>query len=297
MKFTIKDFRKRFPNDDACLDELMHKRFGDVAHCPDCKKETNFYRVKKRKCYQCQWCGYQISPTAGTIFHKSRTPLTDWFYVMYLMTATRSGVSAKEIERQLGVTYKCAWRMCHQVRQAMNERPIKLKGDVELDETYMGGKKKGTRGRGAKGKTPVFGAVEREGKLDASVVEDCKAKTLMPIVQETVEVGSNVMTDEFRSYGKLARFGYNHEHVCHSAKEYVRGIVHTNSLEGFWSQLKRGISGTHIWVSQKHLQRYINEFAFRYNQRAGDAPMFDRLFLNLVRLSPAERRSLLCDVG
>lgn len=285
MKFTIKDFKKRFPNDEACLDELMLKRFGSVSNCPDCKKQTNFHKVKKRKCYECQWCGYQISPTADTIFHKSSTPLTEWFYVMYLMTATRSGVSAKEVERQLGVTYKTAWRMCHQIRKAMNEDREKLKGQVELDETYVGGKKRGKRGRGADGKTPVFGAVEREGKLEAKVVENCKSKTLMPIIKKTVEEGSDLMTDEFKSYNKLSKLGYNHKRVSHSAKEYVNGMAHTNSIEGFWSQLKRGISGTHIWVSKKHLQNYVNEFSFRYNQRGESVPMFDRLFQNLVRLS------------
>lgn len=285
MKFTIKDFRKRFPNDDSCLEELMQKRFGDTPTCTDCKRRTNFHRVKSRKCYECQWCGFQVSPTAGTIFHKSPTPLTDWFYIMYLMTATRSGVSAKEVQRQLGVTYKCAWRICHQIRKAMNERPMKLKGTVELDETYVGGKGRGKRGRGALGKTPVFGAVEREGKLDATVVENCKAVTLMPIIQATIEQGSNLLTDEFKTYNRLERLGYGHESVCHSTKEYVRGIVHTNSLEGFWSQLKRSISGTHVWVSKKHLQNYVNEFAFRYNQREAITPMFDRLFQNLVRLS------------
>lgn len=285
MKFTIKEFRMRFPNDGACLEELMQKRFGKASVCPECKKNTNFHRVKNRKCYECQWCGYQIYPTAGTIFHKSPTPLTDWFYVMYLMTATRSGVSAKEVERQLGVTYKCAWRMCHQIRKAMNEKP-KLSGDVELDETYVGGKgKNNKRGRGAENKTPVFGALQRKGKVNAKVVENCKSVTLLPLILETVSKISNIMTDEFLSYNKLSTLGYNHEKVCHSAKEYVRGKVHTNSLEGFWSQLKRSISGTHIWVSPKHLQHYVDEFAFRYNQRDESTIMFDRLIQNLVRLS------------
>ena len=128
IKFTIKDFKKRFPNDDACLAELMKDRYGSVSICTDCNKETTFHRVKNRRCYECQWCGFQIHPTANTIFHKSRTPLTDWFYIMYLMTATRSGVSAKEVERQLGVTYKTAWRMCHQIRKAMSDNPT-LKGE------------------------------------------------------------------------------------------------------------------------------------------------------------------------
>ena len=283
IKFTIKDFRKRFPDDASCLEELMQNRYGNVSLCTDCNKETIFHRVKSRKCYECQWCGFQIHPTANTIFHKSRTPLTDWFYVMYLMTATRSGVSAKEVERQLGVTYKTAWRMCHQIRKAMSEKPT-LKGDVELDETYVGGRGgNNKRGRGAENKTPVFGAVERKGNLKASVVPNVQTKTIQPIINEIVEKGTNIMTDEYNIYNSVRKNGYSHEVVQHGIKEYVRGNVHTNNIEGFWSQLKRGIRGTHVSVSPKHLQKYVNEFAFRYNQRTETIPMFDRLLHNLVK--------------
>lgn len=263
----------------------MNKRFGAKTHCSFRDKPTRYYKVKGRKCYECQWCSEQIYPTAGTIFHKSKTPLVDWFYVMYLMTATRSGVSAKEVQRQLGVTYKCAWRMCHQIRKAMSEKP-KLKGRVELDETYVGGKgRNNKRGRGAENKTPVFGMVERKGKISASVVENVKTTTIQPIINESIEKGSAIMTDEFPIYNQLQKNGYSRQVVRHSTKEYVRGIVHTNNIEGFWFQLKRGVSGTHVWVSKKYLQNYVNEFAFRYNQRATSSPMFDRLLQNLVLLS------------
>lgn len=284
MKFTIKDFRKRFPNDDTCLEELMISRFGKTGICPSCEKQTKFHRVKSKKVYECQWCGHQISPTAGTIFHKSSTPLTDWFYVMYLMTATRNGVSAKEVERQLGVTYKCAWRICNKIRQVMNEKPV-LKTEVELDETYVGGKRSGTRGRGAYGKSIVFGAVERGGNLNGYVVKNAKANTLMPIINNTVMPGTLIYTDEFRTYRRLTGNNFPHKTVQHGLKQWACGDAHTNNIEGFWSQLKRGILGTHIWVSEKHLQHYVDEFAFRYNQRASEIPMFDRLFQNLVRLS------------
>ncbi len=129
MKFTINDFHKRFPDNDSCLHELMVQRYGDHTTCPECEKESRFHRVKGRRCYECQWCGYQVYPTKGTVFEKSTTPLSDWFYVIYLMTATRYGVSAKEVERQLGVTYKTAWRMCHKVRELMgSSSPDKLSG-------------------------------------------------------------------------------------------------------------------------------------------------------------------------
>lgn len=160
MKFTIKQFRAKYTTDDACLDEIMRLRFGDKVSCPSCKKASKFHRVRNRRCYECQWCGHQLYPTQGTVFEKTTTPLSDWFYVIYLMTATRSGVSAKEVQRQLGVTYKCAWRICHQVRKLMGlSSSSKMDGHIEMDETYVGGKprRKGIskRGKGTN-KTPVF---------------------------------------------------------------------------------------------------------------------------------------------
>jgi len=282
-KFTIKDFRKRYPNDDACLDELLVRKFGTNPDCPnpDCDHETTaFYRVKGRKCYECKWCGTQVSPTADTIFHKSATPLADWFYVMYLMTATRSGVSAKEVQRQLGVTYKCAWRMCNQIRKAMSESP-KLKGKVEMDETYVGGRT--TLDKKFDNKTPVVGAVERGGKVTTEVTQDASATTLQRVIRTYIQEGSTIYTDEWKGYHRTKRLGYNHLSVIHSAKQWSNGDIHTNSIEGFWSQLKRGISGTYVSVSPQHLQKYVDEFAFRYNQRSTSVPMFDRLLLNLLR--------------
>ncbi len=283
-KFTIKDFKKRYPDDNACLDELLMRKYGETPTCPnpDCEHETTtFYRVKGRKTYECQWCGYQISPTANTIFHKSATPISDWFYVMYLMTVTRSGVSAKEVQRQLGVTYKTAWRMCNQIRKAMSERPT-LKNEVEMDETYVGGRT--TVKKKFDNKTPVVGAVERGGKLITEVTQDASATTLQRIIRTNIKEGSRIYTDEWKGYYRTSRLGYNHLSVVHSARQWTNGNVHTNSIEGFWSQLKRGISGTYVSVSPQHLQKYVDEFAFRYNQRATLTPMFDRLLLNLVLL-------------
>jgi transposase-like protein len=276
MKFTIKDFRKRFPDDDACLEEIMRLRYGAVSHCPECERATKFHRVRGRRCYECQWCGYQVYPTEGTPFEKTTTPLSSWFYVVYLMTATRSGVSAKEVERQLGVTYKCAWRMCHQIRLLMGSKtPSKLGGHVEIDETYVGGKSQGKRGRGAEGKTPVLGIVARGGDLKALPVDNLRKATIMPHITETVEKGARVSTDEFPSYNALKYAGYEHNCVCHAAQEYVNGDTHTQNIEGFWARLKLSIQGTHVWVSRKHLHKYVNEFGFRYNNRKEPALMFD----------------------
>jgi len=276
MKYTVKDFHKQFKNDADCLDYIFNQRFPDGGTCK-CGKSDCFHPVVGRRAYSCQWCGFQIYPTAGTIFHKSPTSLKSWFFAMFLMSASKNGVAAKELERQLGVTYKCAWRIAHQIRQLMKETGIQLSGTVEADETYIGGKRPGKRGRGAAGKTPVIGVLERGGNVVANTATNVKAKTLIPNIADHVEAGSTVMTDELHSYRHLPNFGYIHETVNHGSKEYVRANVHTNSIDGFWSQLKRSIHGTFHHVSGKHLQKYVNEFAYRYNRRKSDCPMFCHL--------------------
>lgn len=276
MKFTINDFRKQYSSDDACLEKIMKLRYGDVNECPECGRDTKFHRVKNRRCYECQWCGYQVYPTQGTVFEKTTTPLSDWFYVIYLMTATRHGVPAKEVQRQIGVTYKCAWRICHQVRLLMGvKNPNKLVGHVEIDETYIGGKRKGKRGRGADGKTAVLGMIERGGNIKALPVENVKKNTLTSHITKTVEKGSRISTDELRSYNALDDSGYEHACVRHSAQEFIKGDTHTQSVEGFWSRLKLSIGGTYIHVSRKHIGKYVDESAFRYNNRTNPTPMFD----------------------
>lgn len=284
MKFTISDFRKRYPTDDACLEEIMFHRHGKNPVCPSCKKDTKFWKLKKQRCYSCQWCGFQVFPTKGTPFEKTTTPLTYWFYVAYLMTATRSGVSAKQVQRQLGVTYKTAWRMCHQIRTLMGKDKMrKLTGHIEVDETYNGGIRKGKRGRGAEGKTPIFGMVERKGDIKAKVVPNVQKRTLQPLIEQNIEKGARVSSDELKSYNGITAAGYEHGTVAHAAKQYVNGEHHTQSIEGFWSQLKRSIKGTHVHVSKQHLQKYVNEYAFRYNLRKEPSFMFDHLLLNLER--------------
>jgi transposase-like protein len=250
-KFTVKDFLKRFPTDDACLAELFELRFGHKPKCPKCNLRGMFSKRTSRRQYSCS-CGFEIAPTAGTILHKSPTALRDWFFVMYSMTVTRNGISAKEVQRQLGVTYKTAWRMCHQVRKAMNANK-KLTGTVEIDEVYIGGRKHGKRGRGAAGKTIVIGAVQRNGSAIAKVVPNLKHEQIKPFIFDNVKKGTKIYTDELQGYKFIPKSGYTHDSVQHALKEYVRGKVHTNSVEGFWSYLKRGIKGTHVWVSGKHL--------------------------------------------
>lgn len=276
MKYTILRFFEQFPTDDACLEHLFRLRFGKSHPCTGCKKPGNWSRVRGRKMYACSWCGKQLAPTAGTVFHKSDTSLRLWFHAVFLMSQSRNGVSAKELERQLGVTYKTAWRIGQQIRKLMTQGADLFGGTNEMDETYVGGVAKGKRGRGASKKTPVFGISNREsGQVYAKVVENVRASTLMPLVREKVAIGSRVMTDELSSYKKSASMGYNHETIQHAAKEYVRGDVTTNSIEGFWSNLKRGLDGTHHSVSPRHLQKYLDEFVFRWNHRASEEHLFD----------------------
>jgi transposase-like protein/predicted RNA-binding Zn-ribbon protein involved in translation (DUF1610 family) len=280
-EFTVQDFFKRFPDDDSCLNHLLSIRYGLEFECPKCGKYGKFHRIKKMPAYECAWCGHHIHPMAGTPFHRSRTPLQKWFYAMYLFTTSRHGVAAKELQRQLGVTYKCAWRMAHEIRKYMGkvDGDDNLSGHVEVDETYVGGHRPGKGGRGALGKTKVFGMLERKGNIMTRVVPNMKAHTLGTIIDEKIDKGTMISSDEFMSYKDLKENGYQHGTVNHSVKQYVNGIHHTNSLEGFWSQIKRSIRGTHIHVSKKHMAKYLGEFEYRYNMRSNPSLMFDRLIL------------------
>ena len=280
MTLTVTDFFRQFPTDDACLEHLWNVRFGDEVECEKCGKVGKFYRLRKEPAYSCPRCGHHIHPMVGTPFAKSRTPLQKWFYAMYMFTTTRHGVAAKELQRQLGVTYKTAWRMGHELRKYMAEvdGETPLSGDVEADETYVGGRTTGgKRGRGASNKTVVFGMLERDGDVMANVVPNVRKKTLQPIIKENVVKDSAVYTDELKSYSGLSKAGFDHETVNHGAGQYVDGDSHVNGIEGFWARLKLSIRGTHVHVSRKHLQTYVKEFEFRYNMRTNPDRMFDRL--------------------
>ena len=281
--FTIKDFYNRFPTDDACLAHLMQIRFGESLDCPKCNKHGRFLKLSKHPAYSCPWCGHHIHPMAGTIFERSSTPLQKWFYAMYLFTTSRHGVPARELQRQLGVTLKTAWRIGHEIRKFMAETDgnSPLSGDIEADETMVGGKRKGgKRGRGAEGKTVVFGMLQRDGDILTEVVPNVKRATLHQIIEENVVPGSTLHTDELRSYKTIDEKGYRHETVNHSAGEYVRGESHVNGLEGFWSLFKRAVRGTHVHVSPQHMAKYLGEFEFRYNMRKSPEVMFSRLLLS-----------------
>lgn len=286
-RFSISQFNQQFPDDSACLEYIWQQRFPNGVTC-QCGKKDGYYRVERRKCYSCSDCGHQISPCEGTIFHKSSTKLRTWFLAMFYMTASKNGVAAKELERLTGVTYKTAWRMAHQIRKLMVQGGDMLSGVVEADETFIGGKQANMHaekrktlkpGTGGINKTAVFGMVERGGNIKAGIVREVSSASLLPKVVQHVEAGSIIHTDEQRAYRVLSRSGFTHSNISHSKGEYVRAEVHTNSIEGFWGQLKRSIHGTFHQVSPTHLQAYVDEFAFRYNHRAAvtEAPIFPRL--------------------
>ena len=279
QKYTTKQFLADFPNDDACLEFMLNQRWrGGVALCVECEVERKHYRVTGRTCYACPVCGNHIFPLAGTIFHKSTTSLATWFFVIKLMTSTRVGVSAKQIQRETGVTYKTAWRMMKQVRKLMAER-IKLQGPVEIDEAHFGGsdenKPKHLRG---KAKTAVLGIVERKGRVVARVIPDATKDSILPVVGEVLYPRTMIYTDEHPTYQGLRWMGKNHKHatVNHSLG-YVDGWAHTNTIDGFWSLVKRGIGGVYYQVGADYLQSYLNEYAFRYNRRKVMVPMFTLL--------------------
>ena len=280
-RYTMKEFDREFPDDSACLEWIKNHRWPSGIHCLKCQEITKHHRVKNRSCYECDRCGSQVYPTAGTIFHKSATPLKIWFQVIYRMASTRCGISAKQIERETGVTYKTAWRMFKQIRTLLSEDTYSLGGEVEVDETYIGGRRQGKRGRGAEGKSKVVGAVQRKGKVVAQVVPDVKRSTLVPFMASKVSRDATLFTDEFPSYDHMTRLGYNHKRIEHHTKVYVQGNIHTNNIEGFWSLVKRGISGVYHSVSPEYLQSYVNEYSFRYNHRKDETPMF-KTILNQI---------------
>jgi len=280
---TIAQFFKQFPDDETCLNHLFDVRFGQGFECPKCERATKWFRIKAERAYSCQFCGHHLHPTVGTPFEQTRTPLQLWFYAMYLFTTTRHGVPAKELERQLGVTYKTAWRMGHEIRKHMadvdGEALIGGPGTaVEVDETLIGGVKKGKHMRGAAGKTVVIGMMQRDGDIITKVVPNQKKATLQPVVIAHVQPGGQLHTDELNSYQGLHTAGYRHMTVNHGAGEYVgyQGAT-VNGIEGFWSQLKRGINGTHVSVSPKHLEKYAKEFEYRFNRRSCGETMLSEL--------------------
>ncbi len=290
-KFTIKQFNEKYIDDNACLYQVFLSRYSHLENCPECSGKFSYYKVTDRKCYACAYCGHQLHPLAGTIFHKSSTSLKNWFYAIFLFSTSKNGVSAKELERQLGVTYKCAYRIAKQIRKLFDKSVSILTNIVEIDEAYVGGKEANkhkdkktpnNQGRSLKTKSAVLVAVERQGNIIAKVVVHTKSSIVKPFIRENICITAEVKTDEYRAYNSLKTLGYRHDKVDHGKGEYVKGNTHTNNLEGFWSQLKRSINGTYHSVSPKYLQTYVNEFAYRYNRRNDVTPLFKSMIAKVL---------------
>ncbi len=296
LRYTMRDFNSEFPDDSACLEYVKEQRWPNgVTQCAKCGVERKHHRVGNRTAYACQSCGNHIYPLAGTVFEKSTTSLKTWFYAMYLMGSTRCGISAKQIQRETGVTYKTAWRMFRQIRSLLSEDGLQLEGStVEMDEMYHGGKRRhqGGQGRPSYGshKVAVVGMVERRtdgkiGRVVARVAPDATKKTLHGLAKEYILPSSTVFTDDFVSYDGLQNLGYVHKRIRHSAKIYVSGDIHTQAIEGFWSLVKRGIGGVYHNVSAKFLQTYLDEYAFRFNRRDTGNLLFKLILARVSQLA------------
>ncbi len=293
-QYSFMEFMRDFPDDASCLDFLWRQRYapdGSHAECPKCERERKFHRVKARPSYACETCGFQFYPLAGTIFHKSSTSLHLWFYAIHLMTSTRCGVSAKHLERELGVTYKTAWRMFNLIRnKLMTEDDEPLSGEVEIDETSVDGKPRKRSGPikrphaisegmqlAERRRATVYAAVERGGRVKATVLPSRRGPRLRQQAVEWIDPEAIVFTDEWPYYNKLREDFAEHRRIRHSAHEYVIGDTHTNTIEGFFGNLKTGIRGNYKAISHKWLQGYLNEFTWRYNHRHDARGMFHTL--------------------
>ena len=286
------EFMREFPDDATCLEWLWRNRYsedGEHAYCPHCEKERPFKRYatkQQRQSWTCTGCGRHLQPTAGTIFHKSSTSLQLWFYAMYIMASTRCGVSAKQLERELGVTYKTAWRMMNLIRNQLmtQDGDAPLSGEVEADETWIGGKLRESERRRlnpdwkasgpyVKKRETVFGMVERGGRAKAITVPSRYGYTLRTQLRGSVEPGSTIYTDDYAGYNGV-ELVYTHHRINNSARVYVDGHIHTQSIEGFFGLVKNGLRGVYHSVSAKWLQGYLDEYAWRYNRRGNCRAMF-----------------------
>lgn len=284
-KFTLAQLLKEYSSDEKCLEKIKNLRFPDGITCVKCQRITNHYKIKDRMQYACANCGKHVAPLAGTIFEKSTTPLTSWFYAMFLMIKTRSGISAKQLERELGVTYKTAWRMFNQLRILMADLDLTpLDGTVEVDETFIGGKggnRRYVRDFNEKPKEVVMGMIKRDGKAYLKHIPNTGKWTLVEQINRHVSPKARVITDQFAAYTQLKKKGFNHEFVNHNVTFLTKGDVHTQNAENMWSNLKRGIYGVYRHVSKKYLQAYVDEYAWRYNHRKTPQLMFNLLLVQI----------------
>jgi transposase-like protein len=277
MDTNLLQLMEKYNSEDRCREYIEALRWPNGICCTRCGS-LSVSKIVKRHQYDCNDCRYQFSPMAGTVFHDSHLPLTKWFLAAYLMCESKKGISANQLKRTLGISYKTAWYLCHRIREAMKtETSEKLKGIVEADETFVGGRYDKRRKRASYEKPCVVGVIQRGGDVRAQKITSRGARAISAFIKESVEPGAQLMTDDYAGYGKVGR-DYEHSVIAHSKLEYAAGLVHTNSIENFWSLFKRGVIGSFHKISEKHLDRYLDEFTYRFNGRDDE-----RLFQNTIR--------------
>jgi transposase len=293
-QMTYPRFLELFPDNDACLEYLKGQFFADGTECPKCGKASKFHRISGRSAYSCQYCGHHVYPTAGTIFHKSTVNLQLWFFAIYLMSSTRCGISAKQLEREIGVTYKTAHRMFKLIRTLLSDRDDEpLSGDVEVDESAYGGKPRAYETRNKLGilrntyRPTIFGMVERGGRIRALSLPDRGGATIKGAMREHILPSSMIFTDQWTTYRGVEKEWRGHRRINHSARVYVDGDSHTQTVEGFFGLFKNGVRGVYHSISAEYLQNYLDEYAFRYNRRHSSRPMFWAILSRVERAQPA----------
>jgi transposase-like protein len=281
MDTNLVQLAAHFNSEERCREYLETLRWPAGTCCVRCG-DTAVWKLAKRNQYQCHGCGYQFSVTAGTVFHDSHLPLWTWFLATYLICEAKKGVSANQMSRTLGISYKTSWYLCHRIREAMKcDESEKLQGIVEADETYVGGKYDKRLKRARREKACVVGVIQRGGPVRARKIQTNGARVLSAYLRESVDTNATLMTDEYAGYTKVGREYADHGVVKHTALQYVKGEAHTQSIENFWSLFKRGLVGSFHKVSEKHLDRYLDEFTYRFNHRK-DGELFPRTLKNLV---------------
>lgn len=284
-KYSIRDLKKDFPNDQECLSFLF-----DSLHSRKCSCGGVYAPLTGRRQFQCGKCRSQIAPATGTIFEKSSTPLTLWFHAIFVFSNAKSGISAKQLERELGVTYKCAWRMLSEIRKALTQNSDKLHGSVEMDSAYIGGKGNGginneKLGEAIAKKAVVTVAIQRgkNNRMLAEVTPNVTATIVEKFIKKNIRKGGTwILTDSSATYKRM-RKKYYMDQVNHSKGEYVNGTTHVNSVETWFAHVKRCLRGTFKNVSKKHLQSYVDSFVWHYNNRSNDRDRFGALLGAVLR--------------
>jgi transposase-like protein len=301
---TLTEFTDYFQDEATCIAHFTESRFRNGEYCPHCHHDK-IYKCGDGKRYQCANCKQDFTIRTKTVFGDSKLPLRKWYMAVYLLATTSKGISSVQLAKHLGVTQKTAWFMAHRIRAAKPQGKGKMTGTIEADETFIGQRSKTMHankrkqiftGNGSTNKTAVFGMMSRGGEVRANIIPKTDSATLHPVLKENIAQGASLYTDEHRAYWNLGGH-FKHNVIRHRLKEYVVGDCHTNSIESFWALFKRGYHGVYHWMSPKHLQRYVNEFAFRFNRRTEDMQdVFSNVVDNIVQTPNLPYKTLTQDL-